>query len=58
MLRLQAKFVKERECKHSVRYASVDEIGKSISPIIYIGKEALKVLGNPKVVKITIENFE
>lgn len=55
---IKAKFTKERECKHSIRYQADDEIGRSISTIIYIKKEALDELDNPEKVTISIERID
>ena len=52
---IKATFKKERECKHSTRYVPVDEIGESISAVIYVSKVALTELGNPKAVTVTVE---
>jgi len=51
---VKAKFKRERECKHSVRYIAVDAEGENISSVIYINKTALKDLNNPAIVTVTI----
>lgn len=52
--KVEVVLVSFKTCKHSVRYDSCKlDIGKLAS--IYVGNEALVVLGNPKKIKVTIE---
>ena len=51
---VKAMFVRERECKHSVRYVNVDEGDKLITPTIYITRTTLADLGNPNKLMITV----
>lgn len=58
----------ERACKHSTRYVprpntaaevvladGTDKAVDEITSVIYIGKETLALLGNPKEVVLTVE---
>ncbi len=54
MKKVSGQFKRERECKHSVRYAPINEEAKAISSIIYVGKKCLATLMNPTIIRVDI----
>ena len=55
---VKATFVKERECKHSVRYKPICDIGRSITAVLYLMNTVLEELGRPESIELTIEGKE
>lgn len=55
MNKITVTFKKERSCKHSVRYAPVDDSAKDVTSIIYIKKITLEQLGNPEFIEVSLE---
>lgn len=58
MPRERQQFRKDRECKHSIRFAPTMPRDADIASIIYVGKDCLKLLGDPELIEITIEALD
>ncbi len=44
----------EKECKNSIRYSTKDKSGEKVLLTVYVLKDALEQLGNPKEIEVTI----
>lgn len=53
--KLEAEFANPDPKVNSVRYFELDHEGPPVLRTVYISKDALTTIGNPKKLKVTIE---
>ncbi len=51
-------FVRERSCKHSVRFSPFDKRAEAVTSILYIKNKILETLGQPKTIEVTIDKID
>lgn len=48
------ELVVEKECKNSIRYSTLDKDNEKTLLTIYLLNDAVKALGNPKKIEVTV----